>query len=254
MFLKLNKKIIDFLFSLVQRILFWKRLLALEQLHFFLLLLLFTKLWDASIPHIKILRVVFFSFVHLIIADILPLSFTFPWSWRKCPQIWNIRDHCRIHIRSGVNLLKWLLNEFSIQIIINIVLFIGDITVWLVIDWRVIHLRSVFVCVVHSLSVGLLIVFLICVRHACFIVFILTLLKPIKRFSRTCSICQKLLFPLVWIVFTSLSFVLLLLTLLMFPHVSFLKLLFLFHFFKLVLSLFFLFFHAQYYGFFMLHS
>jgi hypothetical protein len=106
----------------------------------------------------------------------------------------------------------------------------------------------------HSLSEGLLIIFLICVRHACFIVFILTLLKSIKRFSRTCTICQKLLFPLLWIVFTSLSFVLLLLTLLMFPHVSFLKLLFLFHFFKLVLSFFLLFFHAQYYGLFMLHS
>jgi hypothetical protein len=106
----------------------------------------------------------------------------------------------------------------------------------------------------HSLSVGLLIVFLICVRHACFIVFILNLLKSIKRFSRTRTIRQKLLFPLLWIIFTSLSFVLLLLTLLMFPHVSFLKLLFLFHFFKLILSFFLLFFHAQYYGLFMLHS
>ena len=231
MVFKLNKKIINFLLSVIQRILFWKRLLALEQLHFFLFLLLFTKLWNAGISHIKILRVIFLPFIHLIIADILPFSFTFPWSWWQCPQIWNMRDHCRIYIRSSVNLLKWLLNEFTINFILNVILFIWDITVWLVNDWRVVHLRNVFIGVLHSLSEGLLIVFLVCIRHACFVVFVLTFLKSIERFPCSCSDCRKLRFPLIWVVLISLSFVLLLLSLLVFLHVSFLKLLLLFLFF-----------------------
>lgn len=208
MLFKFNEKIINFLFSFIQRILFWIWLLALKQLHFFLLLLIFTKLWDASISHIEILRVIFFPFVHLIIADILPLSFTFPWSRWQGSQVWNIRNHCRIYTRSGVNLLKWLLSKFTIKFIFNIVLFIRDITVWFIINWRIIHLRCVFVCVLHSLCEGLFIIFLVCIRHTCFIVFVLTLLKTSERFSCSCSICQKLRFSLVWVVLISLPFVL----------------------------------------------
>lgn len=154
-----------------------------------MLLLLFAKLWDTRIPHIKILRVIFFPFIHLIIADILPLPLTFSWSRRKRSQIRNIRHHCCIYIRSGVNLLQRLLSEFTFQLIIDIVLFIGDITVWLVNYWRIIHLRCIFIGIMHSLCEGLFIIFLVCVRHTGFVIIVLTFLITIKRFSRTSSIC-----------------------------------------------------------------